>query len=230
MKPEPKRWVIVGASRGIGAAVAQHFVSKGDWVISVCRSAPVAGEWVQADVSIPSGIETIAKAVGDAPVDGLLYMGGVWENNAFTEQYDFMKSSDAETRYVISVNAIAPIEITRKLVNNLSQAQNPRAIFIGSLSGLEQGASIEVANTASKFALRGAIQSLRLALRDRHIGFSVINPGNVATAEVLTDIQEGRFPPQEAIPLEDLISCIDWILSLSPHVDVSEINLEQRTR
>jgi NAD(P)-dependent dehydrogenase (short-subunit alcohol dehydrogenase family) len=141
-----------------------------------------------------------------------------------------MKSSDEETRYVLSVNAIAPIEITRKLVNNLSQAQNPRAIFIGSLSGLEQGASIEVANTASKFALRGAIQSLRLALRDRNIGFSVINPGNVATAEVLTDIQEGRFPPQEAIPLEDLISCIDWILSLSPHVDVSEINLEQRTR
>ena len=65
-------------------------------------------------------------------------MGGVWENNAFTEQYDFMKSSDAETRYVISVNAIAPIEITRKLVHNLSQAQNPRAIFIGSLSGLER--------------------------------------------------------------------------------------------
>jgi hypothetical protein len=52
----------------------------------------------------------------------------------------------------------------------------------------------------------------------------------VATAEVLTDIQEGRFPPQEAIPLEDLVSCIDWILSLSPQVHVSEINLEQRTR
>lgn len=229
MKPEQKRWVIVGASRGIGAAVAQHFVSKGDWVMAVCRSVPIAGEWVKADVSIPAGIETIAAAVGDEPVDGLLYMGGVWENNAFTEQYDFLKSSDEETRYVISVNAIAPIEITRKLVNNLSKAKNPRAIFIGSLSGLEHIASREVANTASKFALRGAIQSLRLALRDRNIGFSVINPGNVATAEVLTDIQDRRFPPQEAIPLEDLVSCIDWILSLSPHVDVSEINLEQRT-
>lgn len=229
MKPEAKKWVIVGASRGIGAAVAQHFVSKGDWVISVCRSAPIAGDWVKADVSIPSGIEAIAKAVGDEPVDGLLYMGGVWENNAFTEQYDFLSSSDEETRYVLSVNAIAPIEITRKLVDNLSKAKNPRAIFIGSLSGLEHRASREVANTASKFALRGAIQSLRLALRDRNIGFSVINPGNVATAEVLADIQDGRFPPQEAIPLGDLISCITWILSLSSHVDVSEINLEQRT-
>ena len=35
MKPEQKRWVIVEGSRGIGAAVAQHFVSKGDWVIAV---------------------------------------------------------------------------------------------------------------------------------------------------------------------------------------------------
>ncbi len=117
----------------------------------------------------------------------------------------------------------------REAVHNFSQAQNPRAIFIGSLSGLEQGASIEVANTASKFALRGAIQSLRLALRDRHIGLGVINPGNVATAEVLTDIQEGRFPPQEAIPLGDLVSCIDWILSLSPQIEGTPKNKTSKT-
>ncbi len=97
---------------------------------------------------------------------------GSWgdrEKNAFTEQYNFMNSSDKETRFVISVNTIAPIEITRKLAGNLAQADNPRAIFIGALSGFDNCASPEVANTASKFGLRGAVQSLRLAFKHKNI-------------------------------------------------------------
>lgn len=228
MQPERKSVVVVGASRGIGASVAQHFKKNGYHVISVSRTLPVAGEWIQADISTEEGIRAVADAIGDTPIDALLYMGGVWENNAFTNQYDFMKSSDEETRYVISVNTIAPIEITRQLANNLAQSDNPRAIFIGSVSGLDHCASIEVANTASKFGLRGAVQSLRLALCSYNIGFTVINPGNVATDEVLADINEGRFPLQVPIPIKDLISSIEWILALSSAVDVVEINLQQR--
>jgi short-subunit dehydrogenase len=155
-------------------------------------------------------------------------MGGVWEDGAFTEQYDFMKSSDRETRYVIAVNTIAPIELTKQLAKNLAKSDNPRAIFIGALSGLDNSASVEVANTASKFGLRGAAQALKLALRDRRIGVTVINPGNVATEEVLTDIEEGRFSQQVPIPLADLISAIEWILSLSNTVDVGDINIHQK--
>lgn len=228
MQPKRKKVIVVGASRGIGAAVAQYFEKNDHDVISVCRSSPVAGEWIQADVSTAEGIKAIANAIADSTIDALLYMGGVWEENAFTNQYDFMSSSDQETRYVISVNTIAPIEITRQLAPNLAKSDNPRAIFIGSLSGLDNCASTEVANTASKFGLRGAVQSLRLALRDYKIGFTVINPANVATQEVLADITEGRFPPQVPIPIADLISSIDWILSLSPDVDVVDLNIQQR--
>jgi 3-oxoacyl-[acyl-carrier protein] reductase len=53
-----------------------------------------------------------------------------------------------------------------------------------------------VANTASKFGLRGAAQAFKLALRDYKIGVTVINPGNVATEEVATDIEQGRFSHQ----------------------------------
>lgn len=96
---------------------------------------------------------------------------------------------------MISVNTIAPIEITRTLAANLAQATNPRAIYIGALSGLDNCATPEVANTVSKFGLRGAVQALLLALGGQNIGFTVINPGNIATEEVLLDIEEGRFGP-----------------------------------
>lgn len=225
----PKKVAVVGASRGIGAAVAEHFAKLGAQVFAVSRTPAVAGQWIQADVATPEGIETLVRSLQGVALDALLFMGGVWETGAFTDQYDFSASPDAETRFVMAVNAIAPIELTKRLVPNLMQSANPRAIFIGSLTGLDHCPSIEVANTASKFALRGAVQALRLALQGRNIGLTVINPGNVATAEVLADIAEGRFPSQVAIPITDVLSTMDWVLSLSSAVDASEINLHQKS-
>ncbi|ABW31078.1 SDR family NAD(P)-dependent oxidoreductase [Acaryochloris marina] len=219
--------VVVGASRGIGASVTQHFHNNGHKVFAVSRTQAKVNSWIKADISQPSGIQAVGDAIGTETLDALLFMGGVWETDAFTQNYNFTESSDAETRFVIGVNTIAPIEITRILSDNLLQAANPRAIYIGSLSGLDNRASAEVANTASKFGLRGAVQALRIAF-DRKIGFTVINPGNVATEEVLSDIQEGRFPPQKVIPISDLIHSVEWLLSLSPLVDVQDLNLQQR--
>ncbi|MUL37343.1 SDR family NAD(P)-dependent oxidoreductase [Gloeocapsopsis dulcis] len=228
MQLAKKQILVVGASRGIGAAVARHFAQKGENVISVSRTQPITGEWIQADISTAEGIQSVVDTFGESRLDALLFMGGVWENGAFTERYNFMQSSDQETRYVIAVNTIAPIELTKKLTKNLVKSDNPRAIFIGSLSGLDNAASIEVANTASKFGLRGAAQSLNIALHDYKIGVTVINPGNVATEEVLADIEEGRFEQQVLIPLSDIISSIDWILTLSNAVNIGEINMQQK--
>lgn len=223
-----KTVLVVGASRGIGAAVAEHFSDAGYRIFAVSRTPAIAGEWIQADLSRPEGIQALVRHIGDTPIDALLFMGGVWETNAFTKDFDFRQSSDAESRFVIAVNLIAPIEITKGLARNLAKTANPRAIYIGALSGRDRAASPEVANTASKFGLRGAIQALRLALHEEKIGFTVINPGNVATEEVLADIREGRFRQQIPIPMGDLISAIEWVFGLSQSVEVGEIDLMQK--
>jgi NAD(P)-dependent dehydrogenase (short-subunit alcohol dehydrogenase family) len=223
-----KRYLIIGASRGIGAAVATHLASQGHEIVSVSRSSPGLGEWIQADISTAAGIDKVATSMAERALDGLLFLGGVWEHGAFTSDYDFTRSPDDETRFVISVNLIAPIELTKRLHPNLGKSENPRAIYIGALSGLENSATPEVANTASKFGLRGAVQALRLSLATTGIGFTVINPGNLETEEVLNDIKEGRFPKQFPIPLSDLCSLVDWLLSLSRHTEVGEVNLMQK--
>lgn len=223
-----KTLLVVGASRGIGGAIAQHFHNRGHHVYSVSRTSARAGDWIPADISTADGIQKVTEVIGMAPLDALLYMGGVWEQSAFTDAFDFRTSTDEETRFVLAVNLIAPIEITKALARNLAIAENPRAIYMGALSGLEQSASPEVANTASKFGLRGALQAMRLALRQEAIGFTVINPGNIATEEVMSDIKEGRFSQQTPIPIADIIATVEWILARSPAVDVSEVNLSQR--
>ena len=69
---------------------------------------------------------------------------------------------------------------------------------------------------------------MKLALRDYKIGITVINPGNVATEEVMEDIEAGRFTAQVPISLADVISAIEWILTLSNTVDIGEINMYQK--
>ncbi len=223
-----KRYLIVGASSGVGAAVAEHLSALDVDLITASRRAARWGLWVKADVATDDGVDSIATAVGAEPLDALLFLGGTWEAGAFTDAYDFMASPRSETRNVIDVNLVAPILCAQTLADNLAKADNPRIIFIGSLSGLDRSATVEVANTASKYGLRGAAQALSIALRDRGIGVTVINPGNVATEEVLADIADGAFDDQTPIPLSDLCRAVDYVLAASADAVPEEINLAQK--
>ena len=139
-----------------------------------------------------------------------------------------MNVGEAETRRLLNVNLIAPIELVRRLAPRLALSPNPHVLAIGALSGQPGRATPEVANTAAKAGLLGAFAAMRLALRPLGIGFCVLNPGNVATDEVMDDIAAGRFGEQVPIPMPDLLSVIDCALALSPASMIEEIALAQR--
>ncbi len=216
---------IIGGSRGIGAAVARHLVAKSEQVLSISRSVSSYGEWIKADVSTLEGVNTVAEAVGQGCLDFLLYMAGTWEANAFTPAYSFSSCSDDDITRVLNVNLLAPIRIVRALLPALRKSSNPKIIFMGALSGRDNFPSREVANTASKFGLRGVVHSLRQELRHDRISVTVINPGNVGTPEVLSDLAEIGSPATDAIPLEDLLMIIDCILGLSRQTCIKEIDV-----
>lgn len=217
--------VVVGASRGVGAAVAEHLMPKTTELITVSRTVSSFGNWIQADVSTKAGIKTVKKAVDDSPLDALLYMGGTWETKAFTREYSFEQCSDEDIANVIAVNLLAPIRLVKSLLPSLRKAANSKIIFMGALSGLDNFPAREVANSASKFGLRGVVHSLREELRQDRIAVTIINPGNIATPEVLNDLRQAGQPETNAIPLSDLLSIIDCILSLSNSTCIKEIQL-----
>jgi 3-oxoacyl-[acyl-carrier protein] reductase len=224
----PKKFntvVVAGASRGIGLAVAEHFAPKSRHLLAVSRTQSPIGEWVSADLSSLSGVESVVEAVGSDTLDALLYMGGTWETNAFTSQYSFENCSDEDIMRVIAVNLIAPIRLVKALLPALRRSNNPKVMFMGALSGRDNFSSREVANSASKFGLRGVVHALREELRSQQIGVTVINPGNVGTPEVLADLAAGGLLGGSAIPLSDLLSIIDCVLSLSRATCVKEIDL-----
>lgn len=220
-----KTILVAGASRGIGLAVADHLIDQCDRLLAVSRTAAPVGEWVQADLSDLAGIETVVNEIGDDALDVLLYMGGTWETHAFTPQYSFETCSDEDIVRVIAVNLVAPIRLVKALLPALRRSNNPKIIFMGALSGRDNFPGREVANSASKFGLRGVVHSLREELRSQQIGVTVINPGNVGTPEVLVDLAAANLTGGEAIPLSDLLSIVDCILSLSRVTCVKEIDV-----
>ena len=217
--------LVVGASRGVGAAVSEHIMPYTTELVTVSRSPANFGNWIEADISTKAGIKTVNRAIGNFPLDALLYMGGTWETNAFTKEYSFEKCLDEDIENVIAVNLLAPIRLVKSLLPALRQANNPKVIFMGALSGLDNFPAREVANTASKFGLRGVVHALREELRQDRIAVTIINPGNIATPEVLNDLKQAGQPETNAIPLSDLFSVIDCILSLSRSTCIKEIQI-----
>jgi 3-oxoacyl-[acyl-carrier protein] reductase len=220
-----KTMLVAGASRGIGLAVAEHLGLQCDRLLAVSRTAAPVGEWIEADLSNLAGVQTVVTAIGDAPLDALLYMGGTWETHAFTSQYSFEACSDHDIDRVIAVNLVAPIRLVKALLPALRRADNPKIIFMGALSGRDNFSGREVANSASKFGLRGVVHSLREELRSQQIAVTVINPGNVGTPEVLADLAASNLTGGEAIPLPDLLKIIDCVLSLSRATCIKEIDV-----
>ncbi len=83
----------------------------------------------------------------------------------------------------------------------------------------------EVAYAASKFGLRGVVHALRAELRPQRIGVTVINPGDVGTAEVLEELGPGAIDRGDAVPMEDLLAVLDCVLAVSRPTCIKEIDL-----
>jgi len=218
--------LIVGASSGIGAAAATHLAAQGHRLWTASRRPSEIGEWIEADVATDAGLDAICKRLGRSKLDAMLFLGGTWERGAFTDAYRFAASTRAECRNVLAVNLTAPILLAQCLEPALARSDNPRIVLMGSLSGRDGGVSPEVANTASKFGLRGAARALSQSFPK--IGVTVINPDNVATDEVEADIREGRFRDQDPIPMADLLAALDYVIACSAATTVAEIDLAQR--
>ncbi len=217
------RVVIMGASSGIGKAVAQYLEPKVTELVTISRSPSAYGRWIRTDVSQFQDIQKIKEQLNNASVDALLYLGGTWEKYAFTEAYNFEASPDEELRKVLDVNLLGPIRLIQALLPNLRRSDNARIVLMGAL--VRDYPSKEVANTASKFGLNGVVNALRKSdvFKKNRIGITVIHPGDVATPEVLKDLQQAGKPMDHAIPLDDMCTMIHCLLSLSNLSNVNEV-------
>ena len=222
-----KRWLIIGASRGLGDAFARGLPVSGDVVWLASQHHPDVIEenngfdmrWIEVDLNQPqSTCDAVAAAIQDEPIDALIYNAGFLGRTSFDE----MSSADISKHF--NVNVGAALAIVSMLSNNLATAQG-RIVLISSSAALDNEGSTYVAYSAAKAALRTASGSMRELFRPSGVAVTCIVPGSIATdvpfvdgVQKALDVHNG-----ERIPVQDVVSLVSCILNLSPASCVKEV-------
>ena len=224
-----KNFLIYGVSKGLGKAIIQSIPESHDVIYGISRSIPISManlNWIEADLSSSeTSVHQIKDIINDNKIDVLIYNVGIWETNAFTDEYDFEKISPLEINQMISTNITTCIQSLQALLKNLRASNNAKVILIGSTWGVENHNGKELIFSATKFALRGVAESLREILRNDLIGVSILNLGYLATEyEIDTHIDKVlKETDYSLIPLADVIHAIKFIMSTSKGTCVKEI-------
>ncbi|AZN67839.1 SDR family oxidoreductase [Acinetobacter haemolyticus] len=229
MNNSNQAFLIYGVSKGLGKAIVQAVPQPTDTIYGVSRTQPEETpylNWICADLSKPEqAVSDVKTAVGQQKLDVLIYNVGIWEQQAFCDNYNFEDVSAAEINQIINTNITTCILSIQSLIENLKLSNNAKIILIGSTWGVDNHNGKELVFSSTKFALRGIAQSLREILREHLIGVSVLNLGYLASEyEIEKPVEEILEETEYSlIPLADVIHAINFIISTSKATCVKEI-------
>ena len=196
-----KRYWLVGASEGLGRALALQVSKAGATVILSARNeerlnelaAEMPGRTIiqPMDVSDGASVAAAAEAVGD--VDGIVYLAGAyWPMKATAWDPE-------QSVAMIDVNLTGAARVLGHIVPKMVEKGAGHIVLTGSLSGF-RGLPGAIGYGASKAGLMSLAETMRIDLRGTGVEVQLANPGFIKTR--LTDKNSFEMPglmlPEEA--------------------------------
>lgn len=229
------RILIVGASKGLGRALAEGLGQDAEMIIGVSRKAPTdltvapscALRWIEADLSDPEAAAARIAEQAPAELDAILYNVGVWEDKAFTDDYDFLADSPQQIARLLDINITGTILLLQRLIPRLLGRAKPQLVLTGSTSGLPRSGRPEVAFGASKAALSGIADALRERFRAQRLAVTCLQLGYLNTEDGLAVARDeaSRRGEGTLAPVHDVVAMVRALLSLSDAAFVRELVL-----
>ena len=206
-----KRVLVTGASRGIGAEIADAFAERGDLVWGTATSEAGA-DAISARLGEDRGIVLRAEAPDSvaALVEHLKpSMPEVLVNNAgVTRDNLLLRMSDEEWRQVMDVNVSSLFRLCKPMVRAMMRARWGRIVNLSSVIA-RMGNAGQVNYAASKGAIEAFTRSLAAEVGSRGITVNAVAPGFIETDMTDALADEARQALLERIPLGRLGSTRD---------------------
>lgn len=191
--------LVTGASRGIGRATALRLAASGWDVLAGVRKEQDGAALAAEDQRITPVVLDITNADDIARVAASTTRLDALVNNAGFAQLGPMEGIPLEAlREQLEVNFFGHVAVTQALLPRLRETGG-RIVFTSSLSG-RIATPLTGPYNASKFALEGAADALRMELKPWGIRVVLVEPAQIATdiwgnAEEDFDAAIAAMPP-----------------------------------
>jgi NAD(P)-dependent dehydrogenase (short-subunit alcohol dehydrogenase family) len=174
--------LVTGASRGIGRAIALQLAEQG-WTVHAGVRRPEDGEALKAAAN--GSIEPIQLDITDAAQVAALPEKLGQQLDALVNNAGAVASGPVEAvaiedvREHLELNVVAQIAVTQAVLPLLRQSKG-RIVFLSSVSGRVATPFTGVYN-ASKFAIEGLADALRMEVAPWGIRVVLVEPGSIDT-------------------------------------------------
>ena len=181
--------LVTGASRGIGAAIADRFRKAGALVLAPSRA--------EMDLRTTDSVNAYLSRIG-ASVDILVNNAGINLLGSIREVLD------RDLEETMRTNLVAPLLLARGVVGGMMERGYGRIVNIGSIWGVVSRKR-RVAYTVTKTGLNGLTRALAVELAPRGILVNTVAPGYVNTELTRKNNTEQELAAiRENIPLRRL--------------------------
>ncbi|WP_010534607.1 3-oxoacyl-ACP reductase FabG [Brachybacterium squillarum] len=195
---DPRSVLITGGNRGIGRAIAEEFLRRGDKVAVTSRSGqggPEGALTLAADVTDGESLDAaIAAAEAEhGPIQVLVANAGI------TDDQLLMRMGDDAFETVLDTNLTGSFRTVKRVITSMVRKKKGRIVLISSVVGL-YGSPGQVNYAASKSGLIGIARALTRELGSRGITANVVAPGYIATEMTEALPEERQAAYKSAIP------------------------------
>ena len=178
-------WFITGASRGLGALIAEAALADGNAVVAAGRNIAAIAERLGASpallsVALDVTDEAQAKAAVRAAVETFGRIDVLVNNAGFGLLGAIEESSDADVRRMYDTNVFGLLNITRAVLPVMRAQRSGHVINMSSIGGYRSSAGFG-AYCSTKFAVEGLTEALRAELKPLGIHATVVEPGYFRT-------------------------------------------------
>jgi NAD(P)-dependent dehydrogenase (short-subunit alcohol dehydrogenase family) len=171
--PRTRVVLVTGGSSGIGKACADLLPVYGFRVIAASRYHPEFPLDVTSDSSVDRLIAEIIEKEGR--IDVVVNNAGIVIAGAVED------TTPAEALHQFETNLLGVLRVTRAVLPHMRRQGSGNIINIGSIGGL-LAIPYQGIYSASKFALEGLTEALRLEVKQFDIYVSLVEPGDHRTA------------------------------------------------
>jgi NAD(P)-dependent dehydrogenase (short-subunit alcohol dehydrogenase family) len=183
-----KAWFITGSSRGLGRAIAEAAVARGDRVAATARNPRTLHGLVTADpdqgVALALELDVTdrlqAEAAVQAAVDAFGRIDVVVNNAGYANVGAIEDFSEEDLRAQVETNLWGVVNVTRAALPVLREQTAGHVIQISSIGGRVTSAGLGPYQM-SQFAVEGFSSVLRKEVAPLGIPVTVVEPGGIRT-------------------------------------------------